>query len=80
MSGEVVRLDAARERRERQLAREAEPLMTKQQLARHFAVHPRTIERWMEKGCPVAQRLWGGSGAPRFHLSAVIEWHEQQRH
>lgn len=77
MSGTVASLSDARERRASRLAREHEQLVSKKQLAEHFAVSVRTVERWVEKGCPVAQRLWGGSGAPRFHVSAVIEWHAQ---
>lgn len=74
--GELGDLAAARERRERRLQRDTEALLTKRQIAEHFAVTVRTVDRWMTKGCPVALKLWGGSGAPRFHVSAVSEWHE----
>jgi hypothetical protein len=75
---EVSSLDEWRERRERQQQRDTEALVTKRQVAEHFNVVPRTVERWIEKGCPVALRLWGGSGAPRFHISDISAWHESQ--
>jgi phage terminase Nu1 subunit (DNA packaging protein) len=77
--GELGDLAAARERREQRLSREAEPLLTRQQVARALAVTPRTIDRWAEKGMPIALRLWGGSGAPRYQLSACLDWHASQR-
>lgn len=75
MGGEVLSLDAARKRRTQQEARASEQLLSKQRLAEALGVSPRTIDRWAEKGMPVALRLWGGSGAPRYQLSACVEWH-----
>jgi phage terminase Nu1 subunit (DNA packaging protein) len=51
-----------------------EAMVTKSDLARHFAVSTRTIERWMAEGCP-HERLWHGEGPPRFYISAVKRWH-----
>jgi hypothetical protein len=79
VSGEVRSLAEARERRERRQQRDTEALVTKRQVAEHFNVVPRTVERWMDRGCPVALRLWGGSGAPRFHISDISAWHESQQ-
>jgi ribosomal protein S12 methylthiotransferase accessory factor YcaO len=78
--GAVVHdLAEARERRVKREARASETALTKQEVAVELGVKPRTIDRWIRKGMPVAFRLWGGSGAPRFHLTACLEWHESQR-
>jgi phage terminase Nu1 subunit (DNA packaging protein) len=77
MAGEVVSLNEARERRARQHGTQ-EQLLSKKELAATMGVTPRTVDRWVAKGLPVALRLWGGSGAPRFHLSACTEWHASQ--
>lgn len=74
----VVDLETARDRRAKRAALAGEDELTKQQLAAMMKVTPRTIERWEKKGMPIARRLWGGSGAPRYHLSACREWHDEQ--
>lgn len=84
MSGQVLSLAEARETRARREARKAEQLVSKKGVAEHYGVSVRTIERWIAKAARqgidlVATRLWGGSGQPRFHLSAWDEWHSTQR-
>ena len=58
---------------------EAEPLVTKAELARHLAVSPRTIERWQRHGMPV-RRLWtrrrDGRAPVRYRVSEVMAWLE----
>lgn len=56
-----------------------EPYKNKQQIAEHFGVSTRTVDRWILSGCPVL-RL-GGSGlgrTPRFRLSDVSAWIDTQ--
>lgn len=50
-----------------------DPLLTKRQLALTLRVSVRTIERYMERGMPVAQTI---CGERHFRLSAVREWME----
>lgn len=46
----------------------------KRAVAAWFAVSPRTVERWVEKGCPVL-RLGRSSASPlRFRISEVEAW------
>lgn len=48
----------------------AEPWLTKRQLADHFAVSPRSIERRMTAGLPFARF----GRCPRFQRSATERW------
>jgi phage terminase Nu1 subunit (DNA packaging protein) len=51
----------------------AEPLMSRDELARLFGKTPRTISDWMRDGMPVAKS--GGSGVQAFYLpSACVAW------
>jgi hypothetical protein len=73
---QVFNFADAQELRQRRREKLDEPLLGRRQLARAISVSPRTIDRWVAKGMPVALRLWGGSGGPRFRVSDVAEWHE----
>jgi phage terminase Nu1 subunit (DNA packaging protein) len=65
----VVDLGSRRQRKDEQLK-------TKQEVAEHWSVHVRTVDRWVKAGMPVAERTWAGH--PRFHLSACAEWHREK--
>jgi phage terminase Nu1 subunit (DNA packaging protein) len=43
---------------------------TSKQLAAEFAVHPATVDRWVQKGCPHANQ---GNGKPRSFDPAEVE-------
>lgn len=64
----VISIDEARQRR----AAKAEQPVTKPEIAAHFKVHPRTIERWMSHGLPYHKPYEGGS--VRFYVSECDEW------
>ena len=64
----VISIDEAREQRQ---ARE-EPLKTKPEIAAHYVVSERTIERWMRDGFPYDKPFAGGS--VRFRLSECETW------
>ena len=49
-----------------------EPWLDKDQVARHFGVGKRTVERWVAQGCPSSPRLIGGKR--KFRLGAVEHW------
>ena len=56
-----------------------EPYKNKQQIAAHFGVSVRTVERWMTSGCPVLRLSGEGLGnRPRFRLSDVSAWIDTQ--
>lgn len=60
----------------------AEPYVRKGDVAKHFNVHERTIERWVRAGMP-AKRIRAGSKADspttiRFRLSECIAWVERE--
>ena len=56
-----------------------EPYKNKQQIAAHFGVSIRTVERWMTSGCPVLRLGGEGLGKrPRFRLSDVSAWIDTQ--
>jgi hypothetical protein len=57
--------------------RKDEALRSKQDVAGHWSVHVRTVERWVERGMPVAEYTWAGH--PRFRLSEVADWHRRNR-
>lgn len=42
-------------------------------VAEHFGVSPRTVWRWLKRGCPHKRP---GGGGPRFNLAEVNEWAE----
>lgn len=65
--GEVVQLAELRERRGRQ-----EMLATKREVAAHFRVSERTIERWMDRGLPFEKPF--ENGLVRFRLLACERW------
>lgn len=66
--GELVDLAAERERR----GAGAVGLVTKVEVAAHFRVSPRTVERWMRRGMPFHKPFEGG--LVRFSLRACDEW------
>jgi len=48
-----------------------EPWVHKQRVCEHFSVSPKTVERWVEQGCPI------GRFAPqthRFRISEIERW------
>jgi hypothetical protein len=51
-----------------------EPLLTKTQLAMHYQVSGRTIQRWVASDMPF---VWVGSRRKRFQLSQVQLWLQQ---
>ena len=51
-----------------------EPWVRKAQLAAHFQVHEKTIERWVAAGMPVIR----GKRLVRFQVSACESWLESQ--
>lgn len=54
--------------------RNDEQLKSKKDVADYFGgVHVRTVERWVQKGMPVAERTWAGH--PLFRISDCLEWH-----
>lgn len=65
--GEVVRLAVARQRRAT-----GQLFQTKAEVAEHFRVTERTIERWMARGLPYSKPFVGG--AVRFRLSDCDAW------
>lgn len=67
--GEVVQMRVARGRRQG----EGEPWSRKAQVAEHFAVSTRTIERWVKLGMP--SRPYG---VVLFQLSKCEDWLAQQ--
>ena len=73
MSGATVTSIAAHPR----FSREREPLVTKRELAHHYAVSERSIERWQQNGLPF-HRLWSrrkdGRGPIRYRISEVGSW------
>ncbi len=52
-----------------------EAWITVDQLRRHYAVSPRTVERWRERGCP-SRKL--ASGGRRYRLADVDAWLRSQ--
>ncbi len=50
-----------------------EPWVTKVQLAAHFQVHEKTVERWAAAGMPVMR---AGTRTVRFQVSACEAWLE----
>jgi excisionase family DNA binding protein len=67
--GQVVDLAAERERR----GVRTERLWTKAEIAAHFGVSTRTVERWMrDRGFPCLRRFEGGS--VRFRLADCEAW------
>lgn len=65
----VIELAEARRRRDQS----NEPWVRKEVAAEFFDVKPRTIYRWVRRGCP-AKRLPGGT--LRFQLGPMREWVE----
>lgn len=65
--GEVVELAAVRE-----LRRGQEKPLTKAEVAEHFKVSVRTVNRWMQAGMPFDKPFAGGS--VRFRLSDCERW------
>lgn len=65
--GQVVELAAVRERRGAQPA-----MKTKREVAAHFRVSERTIERWMRAGLPHQKPF--ENGAVRFRLRDCEDW------
>lgn len=56
-----------------------EPYKNKQQVAAFFGVSVRTVERWVNSGCPVLRLGGEGLGKrPRFRLSDVSAWIDTQ--
>ena len=54
--------------------------VSKLDVARVFSVSVRTVERWMEHGCPYHRfGVAGVEGMPRFKIAAVEEWLVAQR-
>lgn len=54
-----------------------EAFVRKAEVARHFGVHPRTIERWVQFGMPV-RKVGSAQGVVRFRLSECEHWLETQ--
>jgi hypothetical protein len=52
----------------------SEPLITKSDLAKHYDVSGRTVQRWIASGMPF---LWIGKRRKRFRLSQVQLWLQQ---
>lgn len=53
------------------MARTAEPMLSKGELAKAFAVDTRTVDRWAkQRGFP----KHGKKGKPLYYLSEVQEW------
>jgi phage terminase Nu1 subunit (DNA packaging protein) len=52
-----------------------EPWVTKAQLAAHFQVHEKTVERWAAAGMPVMR---AGTRTVRFQVSACEAWLESR--
>lgn len=82
MSGPVAVIDLSRERARRGLA--IEPWITKQQVARHYGVSTKTVERWMNdpryrRGGRQAphRRVFGGPA--KFQLVQLELWMEDPR-
>jgi hypothetical protein len=71
-AAEVVQLEAFRARRPRQVE---EPWVSKQQIARHFAVTPTCIDNWCRAGMPFEYV----GGRRRFKVSVCEAWHEARR-
>lgn len=65
--GQLVQLAEFRSTRGR-----IEPLQTKSEIAEHFRVSERTIERWMDRGLPYRKPYEGGS--VRFSLAECDAW------
>jgi hypothetical protein len=64
----VIDLGKARAKRD-------EPYVTQANLGRHFRVSTRTIQRWHSRpGFPVEYRF----GRPRYKLSAIEAWFQQE--
>ena len=54
--------------------------VSKSEVAKAFSVSIRTVERWMEHGCPYHRfGVAGVEGMPRFKIVAVEEWLVAQR-
>lgn len=56
-------------------------LLNKSNLAEHFGVSARTVERWMKHGCPHHKIGGAGTGkCVRFNLETVSVWlaHQQK--
>jgi hypothetical protein len=49
-----------------------EPWVTKEQVARHFGVSLKTVERWTSEGMPC---LRASSRTVRYRIRACEEWH-----
>src|SRR5687768_9666384 len=76
----VISLDQARQtRRDRpSYAPPDKPVVMKGEIAKHFKVDPRTIQRWMDDlGMPFIQRYQHGS--LRFHVPNCDEWFRRLR-
>lgn len=52
------------------------PLLKPSRVTRHYDVSLWTLNKWVEKGCPVAKRL--PNGDRRFSLPAVDAWLDEQ--
>lgn len=65
--GQVVQLAQVRANRGR-----VGPLQTKAEIAAHFRVSARTVERWMKKGMPYRKPYENGS--VRFCLAECDAW------
>lgn len=68
MSLELVPIEVARQRR----GRRQERLSTKGEIAAHFRVSERTVERWMRRGMPYEKPFAGGT--VRFPPAACDDW------
>ncbi len=73
--GKVISIDAARNARKSRGPQERPK--TKAEVAEHFSVSVRTIDRWMTRGMPYEKPFEGGS--VRFNLSACEEWFRRLR-
>ncbi len=53
---------------------DALPLVKRQELAKFFGVTPRTIDNWVERGCPVAERFLKSRNVRGFQIEDVANW------
>lgn len=65
MAGGIGLMTAARQRRDQRSS-----LLTRVELAKRIGVHPQTIEKMVQRGCPVRRR--GGNGKPSLYDEAAV--------
>lgn len=75
----VIDMAAVRSSRRRSRRRSdgPEPWLTKRQIAEHFGVSVRTIERWRQQADFPGRRVHGDRGVVRFSLAECEEWLER---